>query len=110
MADDDSDRQDRRREAGEDRTQSQLYDLSTKVAVLATKMEGLADTVRVGLANVDTTFREINTRYATKEDLKTVADNIMDVKKNLQKGVWIVLTLVIGAIFTVVFKSGLAHP
>ncbi len=90
-----------------DRLRDQIASLSEKMAVASTKVEMLADTVKAGLANVDNSFREFNSRYATKADVDTVAKELEEVRKNLTKGVWIILGAVIIATLTLVFRAGL---
>ena len=92
-----------------DRLKEQYYDLKTSIAVITTKMESLTGTVEKGFSVVDSTFREFNSRYATKEDLKEVKDEIGEVRKNINRGVWIVITAVIVGILSLLFKAGLLH-
>ena len=92
-----------------DRVKDELGGISKDVAVLATKLEGLTNTVGEGFKQVNATFAEINSKYATATELATVKKDLEDVRKDLKKGVWIVLAAIIVAILGVVFKAGLLH-
>ena len=93
-----------------EKLKEQYYDLKTSIAVITTKMEALTGTVEKGFSVVEGTFKEFNNRYATKEDLKEVKDEIGDIRKNLNRGVWIVLTAVVVGVLSLLFKVGLTHP
>ena len=89
-----------------DRVKSDIGQLSRDVAVITNEMKNLSKTVDEGLRRMDDTFKDVNARYATKEDLKGVAEELKVIRTNLSKGVWIVMTFVVMAVLAAAFKNG----
>ena len=92
-----------------DRVKDQINGVSKDVAVLATRLENLTNTVGDGFRSVNTTFAEISSKYATQADVQSVRKDLEDVRKDLKKGVWIVLGAIIVGVLGLIFKAGLLH-
>ena len=109
MASDVDDRFDRTRTTQVDRLTDKVHGVDKAVGELAVGLKSLGDKVDKGFEEVKSTFRDMNTKFVSREEHETLKGEVRDVRSNISRGAWLVLSLVFTALVYSLFKIGVVH-